>query len=86
MVNKTFPSHVQLLKICQEYSLKAHVQVLSLVKFWEWYFFRCNYFVVLVIISGFFVHVIPAQPSILTVVTIILDDYLKTNPGVKDWP
>jgi len=42
--------------------------------------------VVLVIISGFFVHVIPAQPSILTVVTIILDDYLKTNPGVKDWP
>jgi len=27
-----------------------------------------------------------AQPSILTVVTIILDDYLKTNPGVKDLP
>jgi len=27
-----------------------------------------------------------AQPSILTVVTIMLDDYLKTNPGVKDLP
>jgi len=27
-----------------------------------------------------------AQPSILTVATIILDDYLKTNPGVKDLP
>jgi len=27
-----------------------------------------------------------AQPSILIVVTIILDKYLKTNPGVKDLP
>jgi len=27
-----------------------------------------------------------AQPSILTMVTIMLDDYLKTNPGVKDLP
>jgi len=27
-----------------------------------------------------------AQPSILTVVTIMLDDYFKTNPGVKNLP
>jgi len=27
-----------------------------------------------------------AQPSILTEVTIMLDDYLKTNSGVKDLP
>jgi len=27
-----------------------------------------------------------AQPSILIVVTIMLDDYFKTNPGVKDLP
>jgi len=26
------------------------------------------------------------QPSILTMITIILDDYLKANPGVKDLP
>jgi len=27
-----------------------------------------------------------AQPSILTIVTIIYDDYFKANPGVKDLP
>jgi len=27
-----------------------------------------------------------AQPLILTVVAIILDDYFKTNPGIKDLP
>jgi len=41
--------------------------------------------VFLIIKSGFFVHVIAAQSSILTEVTIMLDDYLKTNPGVKDF-
>jgi len=52
---------------------------LSLVKFW------CNYFVFSIIKSDF-LCVWSAQPSILTVVTIILDDYLKTNPWVKDYP
>jgi len=58
---------------------------LSLVKFWEWYFLMRNYFVFLIIKSGFLL-MWSAQPSGLTVVTIMLDDYFKTNPGVKDLP
>jgi len=33
-----------------------------------------------------FYNMAMTQPSILTEVTIMLDDYLKTNPGVKDLP
>jgi len=45
-----------------------------------------NYFLFLIIKSDFFVHVRSAQPSILTEVTIMLDDYFKTNPGFKYLP
>jgi len=52
---------------------------LSLVKFWQWCF--------LTIKSGF-LFMWSAQPPILTMATIMLDDYFKTNPGIKDllWP
>jgi len=42
---------------------------------------------VFVIIESGFLFAWSAQPSIsATEVTIILDDYFKTNPGVKDLP
>jgi len=47
--------------------------------------FWCNYFMFLIIKSGF-LCVWSTQPSILTEVTIMLDDYFKTKPGVKDLP
>jgi len=47
--------------------------------------FRCNYFMFLIIKSGF-LFMWSAQPSILTVVIIMLDDYFKTNPGVNNLP
>jgi len=53
------------------------------LNFWEWYFLICNYFVFLIILSGS-LFIRSAQPPILTEVTIMLDDYFKANPGVKD--
>jgi len=47
--------------------------------------FRCNYFVCL-IIKSCFLFTWSAQPSILTKVTIMWDDYFKTNPRVIDLP
>jgi len=47
--------------------------------------FFCHYFVFLIIKSGF-LFLWSAQPSILTVVNIRLDNYLKTNSGVKNLP
>jgi len=52
-----------------------------LVKFWEWDFLMWL-FCVLIIKSGF-LFIWSSQPSILTEVTIMLDDYFKTFAEVK---
>jgi len=48
-------------------------------------YFLMGLFCVLIIKSGF-LFMWSSQPSIMTEVTIMLYDYFKSNPGVKDLP
>jgi len=57
----------------------------TFVKFLEWYLIWWNHCVFLIIKSSF-LFMWFAQPSILTKVTIVLDEYFKANLGVKDLP
>jgi len=52
---------------------------------YPWLNFDVIILLFLIIKSGF-MFMWSAQPSILTVVTVMLDDYLQPNPGVKDLP